>query len=614
MFYEQDTISEVKNLNDIVDVVSSYVKLSPRSGNHFGLCPFHSEKSPSFSVNRDKQIFYCFGCGAGGNVITFIRKIENMDFVDALKLLADRVHFNLPQKRTSPEEQLIAKQKSAARETALNLNKLAARFFYENLHADNSKAQTARKFLENRGLSLEIIKRFGLGFSLDSWDALLKKFPEIPPEDFCAAGLVKKSEKNEGKFYDRFRNRLMFPIIDTRNRVIGFGGRVMEGDSEAKYLNSPETELFKKRDCLYGLNLAKKTRSQELIIVEGYMDVLAMHQHGFANTAGVLGTAFKDSHTMLFGERSTQTLPFKSVTLILDSDSAGIRASVKAISAIDKQGFKVKVLEIPDAKDPDEYLSRFGARKFANILSSAKTFIDFLLDLEKKSHDLTTIDGKIDYTHNAAKILAPLKSFIETEAYVKKISKDTEISLSAINMEIDKIRGKSGVDKRFSLSSHATKTRNRGEDSGLKNAVKELLRIVITFPKAAKALKKSKILSAEEMNEKIYGKLLDLAFDNAANSPNGISPSDIVDLFETDEEHQIISEIFAETHNETNYETKKYASDAALEKALCDMAKKIKLAWLNQRIEAEKNDLNAVNSILSQVKSINALNISLHDG
>ncbi|MDR0272230.1 MAG: DNA primase [Clostridiales bacterium] len=590
MFYPQEIISEVKSLNDIVDVVGSYVKLSSRSGNFFGLCPFHNEKTPSFSVNRDKQIFYCFGCGAGGNVISFIKKIENMDFPDALKLLAERVHFNLPQKGSGEQE----RQRAAAREIAAKTNKLAARFFYENLtDKDAENAKTARKYLEERGITPSLAKRFGLGLSPDAWDGLLKNFPDLPVEDFEKSGLVKKSEKNEARHYDRFRNRLMFPIIDNRNRVIGFGGRVMGDSDEAKYINSPETALFHKSECLYGLNLAKKAHEGQIIIVEGYMDVIAMHLHGFANTVGVLGTALTTSHSRLLKNAGCNT-----VILILDSDEAGIRAAQRAIPVLIKENLKIKILNLPDAKDPDEYLSRFGAKNFAKTLSQAQSHIAFQIDLIRKKNNLESMEGRVAFTQECAKILAALPSEIEMDAYATEISKATEISHSAIFKEIEKIRG---VTSGYSPEPRTYILKKRGEDIGLKNAIKGLLNLVLSDSSAANALKKSECLSSEEIGGGIFGKLLVLAFKNTVNTP-----SDVFDLFDSDEEHQTIAEIFSDT--------KDYPSKDARQKALNDMAKKIKLSWLKSRIETERNDTNAVNSLHFQIKTINSLNISMHDG
>ncbi|MCL2386142.1 MAG: DNA primase, partial [Defluviitaleaceae bacterium] len=483
MLYPQDIISEVKALNDIVDVVAAYVKLSPRAGNHFGICPFHNESTPSFSVNRDKQIFYCFGCNAGGNVISFIKRIENMDFPDALKFLANRVNFNLPEKSTSPQ----AKIQSAARETAAKLNKLAARFYYDYLHGDGANSANAIKYLEDRGVNPTLMRRFGLGLSPDAWDGLLKKFAETPPEDFETAGLAKKSQKNDSRHYDRFRNRLMFPIIDHRGRVIGFGGRVMGESEEAKYINSPETALFLKSECLYGLNLAKKSHSGEIIIVEGYMDVLSMHQHGFANTVGVLGTALKNTHARLLKNVGCHT-----AILILDSDDAGLRAAQRAIPVLIKEGLKVKILELTDAKDPDEYLNKYGARNFAKLLDYAKSHIAFQVGLVRKQHNLETTEGRVNFTQESAKILASLPSEIERDAYVNEIAKASDISPSAIRNEIAKITGETGE---YVLAPRMYTTRKRGEDSGLINAKKGLLQLVLTYPEAASALQKSEHLS-----------------------------------------------------------------------------------------------------------------------
>jgi len=589
MVYSQDVISEVKALNDIVDVVGGYVKLSPRAGNHFGLCPFHNEKTPSFSVNRDKQIYYCFGCNAGGNVISFIRQIENIEFLDALKLLADRVHFNLPEKNTSPQVKIQA----AERETAAELNKIAARHYHENLYADNPSAISAREYLAKRGADPALVKRFGLGLSPDGWTGLINAFPETPPKDFCTAGLAKEKD---GRFYDRFRGRLMFPIIDTRARVIGFGGRIMGNEEGAKYINSPETALFKKSDCLYGLHLAKKTRPREIIIVEGYMDVLTMHQHGFKNTVGVLGTAMRSSHARLIRNVGANT-----AILILDSDDAGTRAALRAIPVLTLEGLKVKILTLPDAKDPDEFLSRFGAAKLAVLLKEAQNHITFEVELTRKKHDLQTTDGRVDFTKECAKILATVTSAIETDAFVGDISKDTGISATAIHKEIEKITGENRTKSEFKLHPRTSVAKTRGEDIGLKNARKGLLNLLFSEPSTVAALKNGEIISFEEMGGGIFGKLLDFAYANTVNSP-----SDVFDFFDSNEDQQAIAEIFADS--------KKYPNKAAVEKALNDMAKKIKLSWINFRIENDKNDLNAVNSLHSQRKSINSLNISLHDG
>ncbi|MCL1844223.1 MAG: DNA primase [Defluviitaleaceae bacterium] len=589
MLYPQDIISEVKALNDIVDVVAGYgVKLTARADKHFGLCPFHSEKTPSFSVSRDKQMFYCFGCGAGGNVISFVRRAENMDFIESLKLLADRVHFNLPEKGTSPNQKIKAQE----REICSKLNKQAAHFYYKFLHENNEDAVFARKYLENRGVNPALLKRFGLGLSPSTWNGVLSNLPDARPEDLVTAGLVKKSEKNISRYYDRFRGRLMFPIIDHRNRVVGFGGRVLGESDEAKYINTPETALFHKSDCLYGLNLAKKAHKGELIIVEGYMDVLTMHLHGFANTVGVLGTAMRDSHARLL-----KSVGCNSVILIFDSDAAGIKAALRAIPILVNSGIKTKILEIPEAKDPDEYLSRFGAKNFTKLLNEAKTHIAFQLDLKKSQ----STEGSRGYAQEAVEIIKLIPSEIEKEIYINKVADETGFSASAIRADVEKAVEKSGLKSGFLLAPRTYIPRIKNEDIGLKNAKKGLIRLVLTYPNAAKALKQSGFITSEEMGGGIFAGLLTLAFENSFNSP-----ADIVDFFESDEEQQTIAEIFADD--------KVYTSNAAVEKALNDMTKKIKDTWLHSQIEEVKSDMNAVNSLLMQIKSINSLNITISAG
>ena len=604
MFFPEDIVSEVKALNDIVDVVAIYVRLTPRSGNHFGLCPFHGEKTPSFSVNRDKQIFYCFGCGAGGNVISFIRRMENMDFPEAVRFLADRVHFVLPEKETSHQ----AKQQAVARENISKLNKRAAMFFHDYLNSDTPDGLAARQYLEERGVRPAIVRRFGLGLSPPGWDGLLSHFPDTEPVELEAAGLAVKNRK--GGYYDRFRGRLMFPIIDHRSRVIGFGGRVLEGEpwssisndyrqkeAQAKYLNTPETPLFHKSKCLYGLNLAKKVRKDRLIVVEGYMDVMAMHQHGFTNTVGVLGTALGDSHN-----RVLRGVGCNAVTLILDSDDAGIRAAQRAIPVLTKGDINVKILSLPEAKDPDEYLNRFGAQSLANLLDSARSHIAFQVGLLRDKHDLTTMDGRVGFTQESAKVLAALPSAIEKDAYVNEVAAASNISSGAIHAEMAKISPV--TQEGYRSPARNFRPRAKGEDIGLKNAKKGLLYLVFTYPTAAGALEKSGCLLPEEMTD-IYGKLLGFAYENARNDKE-IAPADIIDYFESEQEQQAIAEIFADSIQ--------YPTVADVEKALNDMVRKIKLAWLMEQIEMKKTDVNAVNSLHFQIKNAAFLNITMADG
>ena len=581
MFYPQDVVAEVRSLNDIVEVISSYVKLSPRSGNHFGLCPFHGEKTPSFSANRDKQIFYCFGCGAGGNVISFVMRMEKLDFVDALKLLADRVRLVLPEKSESQE----AKKRASIRESANKLNKRAARFYYDYLQSDSKDAQQAREYLSDRGVRAEIIKRFGIGLSPPFWDGIINHFGDVEKVDLFNAGLIIRGE-NE-KYYDRFRKRIMFPIIDNRNRVVGFGGRILEpaGPKDAKYMNTPETVLFHKSDHLYGLNVTKKRHQGELYIVEGYMDVIAMHIHGFINTVGVLGTSLTESHGRVLRGAGVST-----VTLLLDGDQAGKAATERAIPILRSADLSVKVLELPDAKDPDEFLSRFGASRFISI--PAKTGVSFKISLAQSRYNMENTDGRIGFTREAAKILSDLASDIEMDFYAKEIAILTGIDTSAILSEARKHQNtRDDVIVPQSLS--VTRMRIRGEDTGLTNAKRNLLGLLIAFPHAAKVLEASEILTPEDMVDEMYGKLLGIAFKNASENSN-LAPADIINFFDSTHEQQIAAEVLIGGDESLT-------ASNIVEKALNDIVRRIKLAQLEQKRKASKSDMNALRDVNNEI-------------
>ena len=333
MFYSDDLIEEVRSRNDIVDLISGYVSLKKKGSSYFGLCPFHNEKSPSFSVSRDKQMYYCFGCGAGGNIFTFLMEYENMTFPEAMQMLADRAGIELPEQETSQEARRAADEKARLRE----MNKLAAQYYYVLLHRD--RGEKGLRYLQQRGILDETIRHFGLGYADIYRDDLYQflKQKGYTDEEMKNSGLVSIDEKHGGN--DKFWNRVMFPIMDVNNRVIGFGGRVM-GDGNPKYLNSQETKLFDKSRNLYGLNFARSSRRKELILCEGYLDVISMHQAGFTNAVASLGTAFTSGHGVLL-KRYTDR-----VVLSFDSDDAGIRAANRAIPILKEAGLSIRVLDL----------------------------------------------------------------------------------------------------------------------------------------------------------------------------------------------------------------------------------------------------------------------------
>jgi DNA primase len=591
MIYPQEVIDEVRALNDIVEVVGSFVSLRPRSGNHFALCPFHNEKSPSFSVNADKQIFYCFGCGVGGNVISFVMRIENYDFLDALKWLADRVHYTLPQ----PTQTKAIKKNAQLKERIAEINQKAARFFYDRLQEDTQEARMARDYLDVRGINAGLRVRFGLGLSPAGWDGLATylKGLHYTQDELHQAGLIKPN-KNQG-FYDRFRDRLMFPIIDLHNRVIGFGGRIID-KGEPKYLNSPETPLFDKSRQLYGLSLARKAKADEILIVEGYMDVIGLHQAGFANTVGVLGTALTAEHTRLLRRASCQ-----SVVLLMDSDPAGTTAALRAIPILLAGGLKVKVLQVTDAKDPDEYIQSFGAKQFARQLQAAQSHIAFRVGLLRKQYDINNTEQRIAFTQQAAQVLATLSSTIETDAYAGEIAASTGISQAAILAEVQKQRGKNGTTAPLRPPRARTSMGNQRHQKGLWEARKGLLNLITSNPMACHALKQSKYLSPEEMGDELCQTLMQIVFD--ADEKSLVHAADLIARFQTVEEQQKVAEILNRPQVE-----------GEAEKNLNDMASVVKRAWLENQKDLHSTDLNIVKMLHERMKTLQTQYITMPNG
>ena len=412
MQISEEILEKVKEQNDIVDVISESVRLK-RSGRNFsGLCPFHNEKSPSFSVSQDKQIYKCFGCGESGNVITFVMKNKNMPFVEAVKYLADRVNITIESDkgRISP----TAKK----RELLYKVNVEAARFFYSNLRL----TKEAKEYFLNRGIKEETIKRFGLGFAKDSWNNLLFHLRKLGFKDdlLLEAGLVSTSERTGNK-YDRFRNRVIFPVFDYRGKVIGFGGRVLD-DSKPKYLNSPETLVFQKGTNLYGLNFAIKSKMQEryFIIVEGYMDLITLHQYGITNVVASLGTALTTNQARLLRRYADK------VIISYDADIAGQAATMRGLDILKDAGFDVRVLSIPQGKDPDEYVRSNGKDAFIKLINVAESLIDYRLKKAEEGINLKDSNDLVRYGKRVTEILASVNS-IEKDVYIKKISENTGI-------------------------------------------------------------------------------------------------------------------------------------------------------------------------------------------
>lgn len=430
--YSEDAIEEVINSNDIVDIVSGYVQLKRAGRNYMGLCPFHREKTPSFVVSPDKQIYHCFGCGQGGNVISFIMKIENLEFVDALEYLANRVGIELKPIKTN----FVDKNKDIKdRIYAINLQ--AANYFYMNLYSPSGKK--ALEYLYKRKLDDNTIKKFGLGYS----NNINEMFNFLRSKGFSEEEILKSAivEKKENRYVDKFRNRLMFPIIDIKDRIIAFGGRVMD-DSKPKYINSPETLVYSKGKTLFALNIAKREKFDKILIVEGYMDTISLHQRGISNVIASLGTALTQEQAKLIRKYTT------NVIIGYDSDSAGQAATLRGLDILNSVGCDVKVLKLDadDVKDPDEYIIKYGSGRFNRVIDNALTLVEFKLQILINKFNLDKVDEKIKFLNEMAKVLASISNDIERDVYVNKISKMTGISVEPINAEINKLRFKYDTD------------------------------------------------------------------------------------------------------------------------------------------------------------------------
>ena len=421
MAFPPSFIDELLARNPIEDVVGQYVTLKRSGGNMFGLCPFHGEKTASFSVAPDKGIYYCFGCHKGGGAVNFMMEIEGLSYPDAVRSLAKRAGMEVPE-----DEQYQSRYRKQERLWALM--KEAGRFFNEQLYLPGGRQ--CLEYVKKRGLSKAIVTRFGMGYAPDSWNALVDAMRKkgYTDEELREADLV--GEKN-GRIYDRFRNRLMFPIIDVRGNVIGFGGRVLD-DSTPKYLNSNETLIFNKRKNLFGMNFAKKTKEPYMILVEGNVDVVTLHQFGFDNAVASLGTSLTEEQVTLLSRYTEQ------VVLTYDGDEAGQRAARRAIPMLEKAGIKVKVLQMKDAKDPDEFLHKFGADKFRLLLEASSNRVEYQLNAIRKKFDISEDEQRVSFIHEAAELISTLGSAVQREVYGHRVAEAGKISFEAMQLEIGK--------------------------------------------------------------------------------------------------------------------------------------------------------------------------------
>ncbi len=428
MAFPESFIRELTERNEISDVVSAYVRLYKKSGsNLFGLCPFHSEKTPSFSVAPDKQIYHCFGCGKGGSVINFIMEVENLSYPDAVRFLARRVGLAVPEEEKD--------QNYSRRERMLELNRDAARFFHEQL--GQIQGEIARQYIKKREISPAMVTRFGLGFAPNTWDSLvlaMQKKGYTKPE-LVDAGLARVSKKGDGGIYDTFRNRLMFPVVDIRGSVIGFSGRILD-DGEPKYMNSPETLVFSKSHNLFAMNLAKKSKNGYIILSEGNIDVVALHQAGFDSAVASLGTSLTPEQARLISRYASE------VVIAYDGDEAGRKASQRAISILQQLELKVRVLRMTGAKDPDEYIKKFGAAAFENLLSRSENHIEYRFADIASKYNIASDEGRVAFLKDVTGLIATLPSAVEREVYARKAADMAKVSGDAVIAETERVRKK----------------------------------------------------------------------------------------------------------------------------------------------------------------------------
>lgn len=593
MYYPEEIVEEVRSRNDIVDVISGYVKLQKKGSNYFGLCPFHNEKSPSFSVSPQKQMYYCFGCGAGGNVITFLMEYESYTFPEALKILADRAGVKLPEVEYSKEERIKADRRSIL----LEINKLAANYFYYQLHQPQGKM--GYEYFRNRQLSDDTIRRFGLGFanktSSDLYQYLRAK--GYGDDILKDTGLVAVEERGT---HDKFWNRVMFPIMDVNNRVIGFGGRVM-GDGTPKYLNSPETLIFDKSRNLYGLNYARTSREKYILACEGYMDVIAMHQAGFTNAVASLGTAFTSQQAALL-KRYTDT-----VILTYDSDGAGVRAALRAIPILKEVGISTRVLSLKPYKDPDEFIKNMGADAFRERIQAAQNSFLFEIDVLKRDFQLEDPEEKTRFHNAVARKLLEFPEALERDNYIRAVAQAQFIPYEDLKRLVNHMGMQAGIQPaRTSKTSgdgygRDTDSRKKKEkDDGIRRSQRLLLTWLIERPELFEKIKG--IVDAEDFKEPLYHQVAQMVFEG--HEKGNLNPAAILNHFINDEEQ------YKEAAALFNASLQESLNNEEQKKAFLETVLKVKKNSLDEA-SRRATDIGQLQQIIQEQAALKTLKITI---
>ena len=580
-YYSDELIEEVRSRNDIVDVISGYVRLTKKGSTYFGLCPFHNEKTGSFSVSPNKQMYYCFGCGAGGNVFTFLMQYENFSFPEAMEALAERAGIELPKQEMSAQ----AKKEADKCQILLEINKAAGKYYYMLLRSEHGKQ--AYEYFKKRELSDATMQKFGLGYSDKYSDDLYRYLRKLGYDDAILkeSGLVSIDEVRGG--HDKFWNRAMFPIMDVHNKVIGFGGRVM-GDGEPKYLNSPETKVFDKSRNLYALNFARQTKKPQMLLCEGYMDVIALHQAGFDNAVASLGTAFTSGHASLL-KRYT-----KEVYLTFDSDGAGIKAALRAIPILKEVGLTAKVINMKPYKDPDEFIKALGAEEYQKRIDAAENSFMFEIRILEQKYDMKDPEGKTAFQTEVAKKLLDFTTELERNNYMEAVADKYHMSFEALRNLVNQLGTQGGlVKERTPLKSGLNEKKHKKED-GMKQSQKLLLTWLIEYDNLYDKIKD--IITPEDFTEDIFRKVAELLYEQKKSGT--VNPAQIISLFAEEEEQREVAELFHARIHEVD-------SAAERDKALKETILRVKDNSISYRsAHLEPTDMQGLQQLVADKRTL----------
>ena len=580
-YYSDELIEEVRSRNDIVDVISGYVRLTKKGSTYFGLCPFHNEKTGSFSVSPNKQMYYCFGCAAAGNVFTFLMQYENFSFPEAMEALAERAGIELPKQEMSAQ----AKKEADKRQILLEINKAAGKYYYMLLRSEHGKQ--AYEYFKKRELSDATMQKFGLGYSDKYSDDLYRYLRKLGYDDAILkeSGLVSIDEVRGG--HDKFWNRAMFPIMDVHNKVIGFGGRVM-GDGEPKYLNSPETKVFDKSRNLYALNFARQTKKPQMLLCEGYMDVIALHQAGFDNAVASLGTAFTSGHASLL-KRYT-----KEVYLTFDSDGAGIKAALRAIPILKEVGLTAKVINMKPYKDPDEFIKALGAEEYQKRIDAAENSFMFEIRILEQKYDMKDPEGKTAFQTEVAKKLLDFTTELERNNYMEAVADKYHMSFEALRNLVNQLGTQGGlVKERTPLKSGLNEKKHKKED-GMKQSQKLLLTWLIEYDNLYDKIKD--IITPEDFTEDIFRKAAELLYEQKKSGT--VNPAQIISLFAEEEEQREVAELFHARIHEVD-------SAAERDKALKETILRVKDNSISYRsAHLEPTDMQGLQQLVADKRTL----------